>query len=48
MAPKPSRVRFVAVDPTPTRRVFALWRASAAARPALRAAVAALGPAPAV
>lgn len=35
----PAGVRFVPITPTPTRRVFALWRASASARPAVRAAV---------
>jgi DNA-binding transcriptional LysR family regulator len=40
--PAPAAVRFVPVDPPPVRRVFALWRESAAARPAVRAAVAAL------
>jgi DNA-binding transcriptional LysR family regulator len=35
-------VRFVAIDPPPARRVFALWRSSAASRPAVAAAVAAL------
>jgi DNA-binding transcriptional LysR family regulator len=35
-------VRFVRLDPPPARRVFALWRESAAARPAIRAAVDAL------
>ena len=37
--PAPPAVRFVAIDPPPERRVFALWRASAGARPAVRAAV---------
>jgi DNA-binding transcriptional LysR family regulator len=35
--PAPPPVRFVPVDPPPTRRVFALWRASATARPAIGA-----------
>ncbi|WP_163505734.1 LysR family transcriptional regulator [Fodinicola acaciae] len=35
----PAGVRLVAITPTPTRRVFALWRTSASARPAVRAAV---------
>lgn len=34
--PAPS-VRFVPIDPPPTRRIFALWRTSAAARPAIAA-----------
>jgi DNA-binding transcriptional LysR family regulator len=38
----PPSVRFVPVTPTPTRRIFALWRTSAAARPALAATVDAL------
>jgi DNA-binding transcriptional LysR family regulator len=35
--PAPPAVRFVAIDPPPARRVFALWRESAGARPAIRA-----------
>jgi DNA-binding transcriptional LysR family regulator len=35
--PAPPQVRFVPIDPPPTRRVFAVWRASAAARPAIGA-----------
>ncbi|MFI6316485.1 LysR family transcriptional regulator [Nonomuraea sp. NPDC050556] len=35
----PGGVRFVAIDPPPTRRVFALWRESASARPAVSAVV---------
>jgi len=38
----PRSVRVVAIDPPPTRCVFALWRDSAAARPAIRATVEAL------
>ncbi len=37
--PTPPSVRFVAIDPPPARRIFALWRESAAARPAIGAAV---------
>jgi molybdate transport repressor ModE-like protein len=40
--PAPAAVRFVPVDPPPARRVFALWRSSADARPAVAAAVGAL------
>jgi DNA-binding transcriptional LysR family regulator len=40
--PAPSSVRFVPITPTPTRRVFALWRTSAAARPAVGATIDAL------
>jgi DNA-binding transcriptional LysR family regulator len=40
--PVPPSVRFVPLDPAPVRRVFALWRASAAARPAIGAILAAL------
>jgi len=35
--PAPPAVRFVAIDPPPARRVFARWRESAGARPAVRA-----------
>jgi DNA-binding transcriptional LysR family regulator len=35
-------VRFVPIDPPPARRIFALWRASAAGRPAIGAALDAL------
>ncbi|MDH2426797.1 LysR family transcriptional regulator [Sphaerisporangium sp. TRM90804] len=35
----PDGVRVVPVRPRPTRRIFALWRADAARRPAIRAAV---------
>lgn len=38
----PQSVRIVAIDSQPTRHVFALWRDSAAARPAIRATVDAL------
>ncbi len=40
--PGPPSVRFVPIDPAPTRRVFVLWRTSAAARPAIGATVDAL------
>jgi DNA-binding transcriptional LysR family regulator len=40
--PAPSSVRFVPITPSPTRRVFALWRTSAAARPAVGATIDAL------
>jgi DNA-binding transcriptional LysR family regulator len=40
--PAPAAVRFVPIDPPPTRRVLALWRQSAAARPAIGAAIEAL------
>lgn len=33
--PAPPSVRFVPLDPPPVRRVFVLWRTSAAARPAI-------------
>jgi len=35
--PAPPSVRFVPIDPLPTRRIFALWRTSATARPAIGA-----------
>lgn len=35
--PAPPSVRFVPIDPPPVRRVFAIWRESAAARPAIGA-----------
>lgn len=35
--PAPPSVRFVLLDPAPTRRIFALWRTSASARPAIAA-----------
>jgi DNA-binding transcriptional LysR family regulator len=40
--PAPHSVRFVPVDPPPTRRIFALWRQTATARPAIRATLDAL------
>lgn len=40
--PVPSSIRFVPVDPPATRRIFALWRTSATARPAIGAALDAL------
>jgi DNA-binding transcriptional LysR family regulator len=43
--PAPPQIRFVPVDPPPVRHVFALWRASSAARPAIMATVEALRPA---
>jgi DNA-binding transcriptional LysR family regulator len=46
--PAPPQIRFVPVDPPPVRHVFALWRASSAARPAIMATVEALRPARAV
>jgi DNA-binding transcriptional LysR family regulator len=41
--PAPTAVRFVPLDPAPARSIFALWRASATARPAIRATLDALG-----
>ncbi|MBV9845583.1 MAG: LysR family transcriptional regulator [Kutzneria sp.] len=38
----PAGIRVLPLLPTPTRRLFAVWRAQAARRPAIRAAVAAL------
>jgi DNA-binding transcriptional LysR family regulator len=40
--PAPPSIRFVPIDPPPVRRVFALWRTSAAARPAIGATIDAL------
>lgn len=40
--PAPPAVRFVPLDPAPARSIFALWRASATARPAIRATIDAL------
>jgi DNA-binding transcriptional LysR family regulator len=40
--PAPPRIRFVPLDPPPTRHIFALWRASSAARPAIGATLKAL------
>ncbi|WNV89845.1 LysR family transcriptional regulator [Umezawaea sp. Da 62-37] len=40
--PLPSTVRAVALHPTPTRRVFAVWRAGASRRPAITATLAVL------
>lgn len=40
--PVPAGVRFVPVDPPPTRRVFALWRTNSDSRPAVRATLDAL------
>ncbi|WP_214404958.1 LysR family transcriptional regulator [Pseudonocardia lacus] len=40
--PVPPGVRFVPIDPPPTRRVFALWRTSSGARPAVVAVLDAL------
>jgi molybdate transport repressor ModE-like protein len=40
--PAPPSIRFVPIDPPPVRHVFALWRASATARPAIGATLDAL------
>ncbi|HEY7486135.1 MAG TPA: LysR substrate-binding domain-containing protein [Streptosporangiaceae bacterium] len=40
--PAPPSARFVAIDPPPIRRIFALWRDSTTARPAIRATLATL------
>lgn len=40
--PAPPGIRFVPLDPPPTRHIFALWRTSSAARPAIGATLAAL------
>jgi DNA-binding transcriptional LysR family regulator len=40
--PTPPTVRFVPIDPPPTRRILALWRQSATARPAIGATLDAL------
>jgi DNA-binding transcriptional LysR family regulator len=40
--PAPPSVQFIAIDPPPTRRIFALWRESATARPAIGATLDAL------
>jgi DNA-binding transcriptional LysR family regulator len=40
--PLPAEVRAMALDPVPSRRLYALWRAGAARRPAVTATVAAL------
>jgi DNA-binding transcriptional LysR family regulator len=40
--PAPARIRFVPLDPPPTRHIFTLWRASSAARPAIGATLEAL------
>jgi DNA-binding transcriptional LysR family regulator len=40
--PAPPRIQFVPLDPPPTRHIFALWRASSAARPAIGATLKAL------
>jgi DNA-binding transcriptional LysR family regulator len=40
--PVPETVRIIAVEPVPSRQVYALWRTSAARRPAVRAVVQAL------
>ncbi len=40
--PAPPSIRFIPIDPPPARRVFALWRDSATARPAVGAALDAL------
>ena len=40
--PASASVRFVPIDPSPIRRIYALWRASSAARPAISATLGAL------
>jgi len=40
--PAPASVRFVPIDPSPVRRIYALWRASTALRPAISATLDAL------
>lgn len=40
--PAPASVRFVPISPSPARRIYALWRASSALRPAISAALEAL------
>jgi DNA-binding transcriptional LysR family regulator len=40
--PAPASIRFVPIDPPPTRRIFALWRQSATTRPAIGSAIEAL------
>jgi DNA-binding transcriptional LysR family regulator len=40
--PAPPSVRFVPIDPSPVRRIYALWRASTAPRPAISATLDAL------
>jgi DNA-binding transcriptional LysR family regulator len=40
--PAPASVRFVPIDPSPVRRIYALWRASTAPRPAISATLDAL------
>lgn len=40
--PAPASVSFVPIDPSPVRRIYALWRASAALRPAIGATLDAL------
>jgi DNA-binding transcriptional LysR family regulator len=40
--PAPASVRFVPIDPSPTRRIYALWRASTTLRPAISATLDAL------
>jgi DNA-binding transcriptional LysR family regulator len=40
--PAPASVRFVPIDPSPVRRIYALWRASSAPRPAINATLGAL------
>lgn len=41
-APVPGGIRFAEVSPPPTRRVYAVWRAGADRRPAIRVAIKAL------
>jgi DNA-binding transcriptional LysR family regulator len=40
--PAPASARFVPIDPSPVRRIYALWRASSALRPAISATLDAL------
>jgi DNA-binding transcriptional LysR family regulator len=40
--PAPASVRLVPIDPSPVRRIYALWRASTAPRPTIRATLDAL------
>jgi DNA-binding transcriptional LysR family regulator len=40
--PVPATVRVIAVEPAPTRQVYAVWRSATSTRPALQAAVLAL------
>jgi DNA-binding transcriptional LysR family regulator len=40
--PAPPSVRFIPISPSPVRRIYALWRASTALRPAIKATLEAL------